>query len=40
MTVGEQLVSLAAHDSYHFGRIVVLRQMLGVWPPKSGGFSW
>jgi len=40
MTVGEQLVSLAAHDSYHFGRIVLMRQLLGVWPPKSGGFSW
>ena len=40
MMVGEQLVSLAAHDSYHFGRIVLLRQMMGAWPPKSGGFSW
>jgi uncharacterized damage-inducible protein DinB len=40
MTVREQLESLAAHDSYHFGRIVLLRQMCGVWPPKSGGFTW
>ena len=40
MSVEEQLVSLAAHDSYHFGRIVLLRQMGGVWPPKSGGFGW
>jgi len=40
MTVREQLVSLAAHDSYHFGRIVLLRQMCGAWPPKSGGFTW
>ena len=40
MTVQEQLISLAAHNAYHFGRIVLLRQMCGAWPPKSGGFSW
>jgi uncharacterized damage-inducible protein DinB len=40
MTVREQLESLASHDSYHFGRIVLLRQMCGAWPPKSGGFTW
>jgi hypothetical protein len=40
MTVREQLESLAAHDSYHFGRIVLLRQMCGAWPPRSGGFTW
>jgi uncharacterized damage-inducible protein DinB len=40
MTVREQLESLAAHDAYHFGRIVLLRQMCGAWPPKSGGFTW
>jgi uncharacterized damage-inducible protein DinB len=40
MTVQEQLISLAAHNAYHFGRIVLLRQLLGLWPPPSGGFSW
>jgi uncharacterized damage-inducible protein DinB len=40
MTVREQLVSLAAHDAYHFGRIVLLRQMFGAWPPKAGGLTW
>jgi uncharacterized damage-inducible protein DinB len=40
MTVREQLESLAAHDAYHFGRIVLLRQLLGSWPPPSGGFTW
>jgi uncharacterized damage-inducible protein DinB len=40
MTVREQLESLAAHNAYHFGRIVLLRQLKGVWPPTSGGFSW
>jgi uncharacterized damage-inducible protein DinB len=40
MSVHDQLISLAAHNAYHFGRIVLLRQLLGVWPPPSGGFTW
>jgi uncharacterized damage-inducible protein DinB len=40
MTVREQLESLTAHNSYHFGRIVLLRQIAGEWPPASGGDSW
>ena len=40
MTVREQLESLAAHNSYHLGRIVLLRQLNRAWPPVSGGFSW
>jgi uncharacterized damage-inducible protein DinB len=40
MTVREQLESLGAHNAYHFGRIVLMRQMLGAWPPPSGGDSW
>lgn len=40
MTVREQLENLAAHNAYHFGRIVLLRQLLGAWPPASGGYTW
>lgn len=40
MTVREQLENLAAHNAYHFGRIVLLRQILGTWPPRSGGYTW
>ena len=40
MTVRDQLESLGAHNAYHFGRIVLLRQLLGLWPPPSGGDSW
>ncbi|MGA2806855.1 MAG: DinB family protein [Terracidiphilus sp.] len=40
MTVREQLESLGAHNAYHFGRIVLLRQLCGLWPPASGGYSW
>ena len=40
MSVREQLESLAAHNAYHLGRIVLLRQLHGAWPPPSGGFTW
>jgi uncharacterized damage-inducible protein DinB len=40
MTVREQLESLAAHNAYHLGRIVLLRQLLSLWPPPDGGFTW
>ncbi len=40
MSVGDKLISLAAHNHYHFGRIVLLRQLAGAWPPPSGGFTW
>lgn len=40
MMVREQLESTAAHNAYHLGRVVLLRQMLGIWPPPSGGLTW
>jgi uncharacterized damage-inducible protein DinB len=40
MTIREQLESLTAHNAYHFGRIVLMRQVAGDWPPPSGGFTW
>lgn len=39
-TVREQLESIASHNAYHFGRMVFLRQLLGLWPPPSGGDTW
>jgi hypothetical protein len=40
MSVRDQLISLAAHNAYHLGRIVLLRQLMQAWPPTSGGFTW
>jgi uncharacterized damage-inducible protein DinB len=40
MSVRDQLLSLATHNAYHLGRIVLLRQLLQSWPPPSGGFTW
>jgi uncharacterized damage-inducible protein DinB len=40
MTIHDQLVSLAAHNAYHLGRVVLLRQLLSLWPPPDGGYTW
>lgn len=29
-----ELVLVAAHNAYHVGQIVLVRQALGIWPPK------
>jgi uncharacterized damage-inducible protein DinB len=34
------LQAIASHNSYHAGQVVVLRQVLGAWPPPSGGVTW
>jgi hypothetical protein len=36
----EMLLAIASHNSYHLGQAALLRQMLGVWPPPSGGLTW
>ena len=28
------------HTAHHLGQVVVLRQLLGVWPPPSGSYTW
>ena len=40
MSIRDQLISLTAHNAYHLGRIVLLRQLMQTWPPASGGFTW
>jgi uncharacterized damage-inducible protein DinB len=32
-TMEDVLHSLAVHNTYHLGKIVALRQMMGAWPP-------
>ncbi|MFB3921082.1 MAG: DinB family protein [Terriglobia bacterium] len=34
------LHAIASHNSHHLGQVVMLRQMLGAWPPPSGGVTW
>lgn len=39
-TVLAVLWQCVAHNSYHIGQIVQVRQALGAWPPKRGGDTW
>jgi len=34
------LQTIGSHNSYHAGEVAFLRQILGKWPPPSGGLTW
>lgn len=34
------LWQMVVHNSYHLGQIVMIRRMLGAWPPRGGGDTW
>jgi uncharacterized damage-inducible protein DinB len=36
-TVGLRLVCFTGHNAYHLGQVVMMRRMLGAWPPPGGG---
>ena len=36
----EMLHLIASHNSYHAGQVVLLRQLVGAWPPPGGGLTW
>lgn len=40
MTRLEMLRIIGSHTSYHVGQAALLRQLLGAWPPPSGGVTW
>ncbi len=35
-TVRDELAIIAAHNAYHLGRMVTLRQLLGIWSSELG----
>jgi uncharacterized damage-inducible protein DinB len=39
-TTRDALVHVAIHNAHHLGQIILLRQLMGVWPPPGGGWSW
>lgn len=39
-TVAAKVLSMVSHDSYHLGQIVLMRRLLGAWPPPNGGDTW
>jgi uncharacterized damage-inducible protein DinB len=39
-TVRDALIHVASHNAHHVGQIILLRQIMGRWPPPSGSFTW
>jgi uncharacterized damage-inducible protein DinB len=39
-TLRDALTHIAVHNAHHLGQIVMLRQLLGRWPPPSGSWTW
>lgn len=39
-SVGDALVHIAQHNAHHLGQVILLRQMMGRWPPPSGSYTW
>ena len=39
-TVRDALTHIAGHNAHHLGQVIVLRQMMGVWPPPVGSYTW
>jgi hypothetical protein len=39
-TIGDVLVHVATHNAHHLGQVIVLRQLLGTWPPPAGSWTW
>ena len=34
------MVHVSIHTAHHLGQVVLLRQLIGVWPPPSGSWTW
>jgi uncharacterized damage-inducible protein DinB len=39
-TIGDALVHVSNHNAHHLGQVIVLRQLMGLWPPPSGSWTW
>jgi uncharacterized damage-inducible protein DinB len=37
---GSALLRGALHNSHHFGQIIIMRRLLGLWPPPGGTITW
>ncbi|THF83572.1 DinB family protein [Deinococcus sp. KSM4-11] len=39
-TLGYELCLHALHNAVHVGQAIMLRRMIGAWPPPGGGDTW
>lgn len=36
----EALIHVAGHNAHHLGQVILLRQIMGLWPPPKGSWTW
>lgn len=36
----DALIHVAGHNAHHLGQVVLLRQIMGLWPPPAGSWTW
>jgi uncharacterized damage-inducible protein DinB len=39
-TIRDALTHVAGHNAHHLGQVVLLRQLIGRWPPPDGSWTW
>src|SRR5262249_40390453 len=39
-TMADAIHHVAQHNAHHLGQVVLMRQLMGAWPPPSGGWTW
>ena len=39
-TIRDALVHIGQHNAHHLGQVIVLRQIVGLWPPPAGSWTW
>jgi uncharacterized damage-inducible protein DinB len=40
MTIHDALVHVSTHNAHHLGQVIILRQLMGLWPPPAGSYTW
>lgn len=40
LTNRDALVRIATHNAHHLGQVITLRQVMGLWPPPAGSWTW
>lgn len=39
-TIRDAIVHMAQHNAHHLGQVILVRQIIGRWPPPGGGWTW
>ncbi len=39
-TFNDAVTHIAQHNAHHLGQIVILRQVMSLWPPPEGSYTW